>query len=233
MKKNGSLFRESIKLFLYFIFQFSRFKVGWVYIILMQLADAIISLVIFSYGPRFKQFSGAIDKGRERLVLSQTPINATLSYTTTDILIGSTEIVQYVVYRWVNYFVSTLTYGVLPITYWLEIKSFRNDVDVFTGSNKNPKTVLTPQNLILQKRFNDSNNGIWSTIILLHVMEKALEVIDLHRIIKIKNSVLIIFFVMETTFTSISLIIMAEGSRMVSNYDMILFSYKRVEVLKR
>jgi len=178
--------------------------------------------VIFSFGPRFTQFSGAIDKGRERLLLNQVPIYATLSYTTTDILIGSTEIVQYVVYRWVNYFVSTLTYGILPITFWLEINSFRNAVDDFLASHKNPKPQTTAQNLILQKydrlkRFNDSNNGIWSTIILLHVLDKALEVIDLHRIIMIKNSVLFVFFVMETIFTSISLIIMAEGSRMVSN----------------
>jgi len=188
----------------------------------MHITKAIISLVFFFNTPQFTEFSLAVKKGRQRFFAHNHVVNLTFDYTANDFSVGILEMTLSIVEKWTNYFTVSIVYGVLPITYWLAAKELQEFVyKVSLATKKSPKGVNKCEKVIIEmheslKSLTGFINGIWSTTSLLHVIEISLEMIELHGVIKTRDPALISYYSMEITFTVVSLVFMAEGSRAVS-----------------
>ncbi|CAL8130224.1 unnamed protein product [Orchesella dallaii] len=202
-------------------------KIAWIYMVVMFAANlgAEILVVFFTFSSGTfmaspeKFFDAAITNGKRRFWFDSNSVNFNQQYSFFDIVFGVTELVHRIGYICVDIFETTLSYGPLPFTFWMAAKGFENHIWEITSSAENGVNVQTMQEHIIVyynnlKHLTRSMNSIWSSMVVLHVMQRALDVIEIHKKISsidVASCRLVITFV----FLAIAVVLMSEGCRVV------------------
>ncbi|CAL8130196.1 unnamed protein product, partial [Orchesella dallaii] len=183
--------------------------------------------VIFSPAATFE---AAIKNGKERFSFNVNIVNITLLHSWSDYAFGASELVLMLGQVCVNIFVSTLSYGPLPLTFCMAAKGFEKrilEISNFAGKDSN---VLTVHERIIEyysnlKHLTCSMNSLWSSIILVHVMQRSLDMIEFHRKFSAVNMATCRMGITQI-FLVIAVVLMSEGRRIVRHN----ISYSRISI---
>jgi len=143
-------------------------------------------------------------------------------YTTMDIAFGVSQLVLEFVWLLDLYFVSLFFYGVLPFTFWFAAKEFYVFIQNISGFHDDKAARMSLCEVILKKYEElkclcDSINFVWSTTTFLWLIEISLRLIFVLNENLSRKRIFVVFAAMNCTFLGISLVIFAEGDRIVSN----------------
>jgi len=141
-------------------------------------------------------------------------LNLSLNYYSLEnIAFGSSDIVVETIKNWVEYHVNSVTYGALPLTFWLATKQF--ELWACKSGNK------TQGENILQ-RFKELKiitrliNTIWAQFVLIFVLECSILLIWLHQRYLDGNTIWFIYLSAKIGFLILGVTIMADGCSIVS-----------------
>jgi len=191
-----------------------------VYNLLIYLIKITTLLAFLFLDEQYTTFNSAITGGRIRFFCEKS-LNAAEPYSAVDIVFGITELILKTTgLFWTDFFVAMVSYGAIPITFWVTTMTFQ--ADMFEIS-KSPESIGIPARLQTKilgkyeqlKNLTNAINGIWSTSVILHVVDRTLVMIFFHHYVSQSNRVGIAFFAADIVFVSVALFLMAEGARNV------------------
>jgi len=200
----------------------------------MQTIKTVVTTCNFVYYGRFigdyihptNKFKMAIYNGEKRFFMGRKNSNFTQSYSAAEICIGVFEISLQFAFHWNEYLLTTFLYGVLPLTYFYSVKRFQ----VYLSTE-----VLNPADYQLSRRetsfqenvmkhydylqsLTDVINTLWSGTVFLWLVERTIIMINISNAVSLKDTLRVVYYFTETAFSTISLILMAEGCRIVRNF---------------
>ncbi|CAL8130228.1 unnamed protein product [Orchesella dallaii] len=203
--------------------------VACIYLMFMYITNGITEIVyiffttsgsvIFSPAVTFE---AAIKNGKERFSVPVNNVNITQSYSLSDYAFGASELAMMIGQVCVNLFVSTLSYGPLPLTFWMAAKGFEEHILEILNSAGKDCNVLTVHERIIEcysslKHLTCSMNSLWASIVLVHVMQRSLDMIEFHRKFSAVNMATCRMGLTQI-FLVIAVILMSEGRRVMSRF---------------
>ncbi|CAL8127963.1 unnamed protein product [Orchesella dallaii] len=202
-----------------------------VYLFIMYVAKATVSVSMFVfYGsyigdhvPPSKKFERAMVNGKKRFFILNLKSNATLPYTVENIVFGVTQTALQFAFLWNDYLIASFLYGVLPFTFLYKAKELKklvtgliNNLEDDTNLSRKVNQTLLIEKYDELKSLTEAINSLFSFTIFAWALERTLIMTFIRKAVSTQDVLRLIYYVTETAFAAIALLLVAEGYRIVS-----------------
>jgi len=186
----------------------------------VTLAGMIIAWMLryvpnYSCGNKFYAiFDEAVLNGRLRFFSRSTFSNSSTEniYSMKDIGFGSIEIIlQLTDAVWAHYIWLSFVCGALPLTFYFATRSFRCFITNDIENGKQRKTLYVRFKEL--KALIHSINNVWPEIVLLVIIDEALNIVWLHEQVATGQIITVAHFLLRLAFLTIGVMLMAKGCK--------------------